>query len=720
GEPMGMAYLSAIYNDVKFPPHDPWLSGWTLNYYYWGQLMLATLSKLLGYEPRFTYNFSLSLLFALCFVSAFTLVYNMIKKYSYALFGAFLLALSGNFHTLEFILDKIGNANNLSHFLGSIWVFQFIWDPTRIYPSHAITEMPFFSYLYGDLHAHNIVIPVTVFGFALIYNVILQTNKTIYFHKTFGDSWANILISLFMISLVLGAMLPMNTWNFPPLLIFIGLTFIIIGINLFRDSFKFSRKIKPEILINNILFSIGVAIVATLIVAFVSYLLFLPFHSEFQSPYKTVPHLISKAERVSLYGMFKYFSVFFFVIFAYIYFVLSKGVDNFIKKISLSKIKIKKFNFDKIMQIFEKIVDKINSNFNLSLKFYLTAFSAIVFLIVFGFVQDTFAFLFVMAVVTLWVLFFTKDRNEIFSLLLFFVSVGNIWGTEIYFVADGRMNTVFKFYMVAWTMLSISIPYLLYKVLENLKLFSNLKTNDWLYIFGIFITLLLISVVTRIFDLRTVKHNFHYVLIIVVLFGSVFVYFIKHKLSKWIFIGSFIFLLFPALLYPILSSIIKMDICSLGFKQKPRIDGIVFMKDLEQRYGSYRDYDKYDYQTIEWINKNFKKIEPILEMHGEWMYTGSSRISIYTGMPTFIGWGYQVSQQSGRDGEVRSRIRMTEYIYAAKDLIDIRRMMKEYGLKYFYIGTIEKRLFPDCIKLADIGEVIYQNEGATLYRLKEE
>src|ERR1035437_8495568 len=87
GEPMGMAYLSAIYNDVKFPPHDPWMSGFTLNYYYWGQLMLATVSKALGYAPKITYNLSLSLLFALSFTAAFSLSYNMTGKYKYAVLG---------------------------------------------------------------------------------------------------------------------------------------------------------------------------------------------------------------------------------------------------------------------------------------------------------------------------------------------------------------------------------------------------------------------------------------------------------------------------------------------------------------------------------------------------------------------------------------------------------------------------------------------------------
>lgn len=719
GEPMGMAYLSAIYNDVKFPPHDPWLSGWTLNYYYWGQLMLATLSKLLGYTPGITYNLSLSLLFALCFVGAFTLVYNMTKKYSYSLLGAFLLSLSGNFHTLEFILDKLVNANNLSQFINSTGVFQFIWDPTRIYPTPVITEMPFFSYLYGDLHAHNIVIPVTVFGFALIYNVVLQSNKTINFLKNLGDSWFNICLSVFTIALVSGAMLPMNTWNFPPFFLLVAGSFFIIGLNLYRKNYKVSKKAKLQDIAKNILLSAGTATGVVFILALLSYVLFLPFHADFQSPYKTVPHYISKAERASLYVMFKYFSVFFFVIFAYIYFVLNNGIKSFKKQISLPRTGIKKFDFNKILKLLEKVLDKINNNFNLSVKFYIVTGTGILFLLVFGFVQDTFAFLLIMTIVVLWVLFATRDRTEIFSLILLLISIGIIWGTEIYFVADGRMNTVFKFYMVAWTMLSIAIPYLLYKITEEIKLFFKLKKMDWFYIAGVALFLIILSVVVRFFDLKSVRHYLSVVLITTILLGSLFVYFFKGKAGKYIFIGSFIFLLIPAILYPLFGSIIKMDICSLGFKQKPRIDGLLYMKNLQQRFGSVRDFDRYDYETIEWINKNFKNIEPILETHGEWMYTGSSRISIFTGMPTFVGWGYQVSQQSGRGVEVSSRTRMTDLIYNATDLNESKRLMKENGLKYFYIGTIEKKLYPDCMKLSEIGNIVYQNEQATLYKLIE-
>ena len=229
GEPMGMAYLSAIFNDVKFPPHDPWLYGFTLNYYYWGQLLLASISKLGGILPQISYNLSLSMLFALCFLTAFTLVYNITGRYKYGLFGGFLLAMAGNFHTLTYIYSKIIYAISFKQIISGIIRFQFIWDPTRIYPHPVITEVPFFSYLYGDLHAHNIVIPFAVLFIALLYNMVKEDSL---------KKGYKIVLYLFFLSLFLGSMWPMNTWNYPPMVI---LTFVVLcigGIKILYDKIQ--------------------------------------------------------------------------------------------------------------------------------------------------------------------------------------------------------------------------------------------------------------------------------------------------------------------------------------------------------------------------------------------------------------------------------------------------------------------------------------------------
>src|SRR3954470_21288263 len=50
-KPMDMAFINAVNTSSHFPPHDPWMSGETLNYYYLGHVVLAWPLKLLGLRP---------------------------------------------------------------------------------------------------------------------------------------------------------------------------------------------------------------------------------------------------------------------------------------------------------------------------------------------------------------------------------------------------------------------------------------------------------------------------------------------------------------------------------------------------------------------------------------------------------------------------------------------------------------------------------------------
>ena len=43
---MEVAFINAILHSPTFPPHDPWLSGYAISYYYFGYVMAAMLAKL--------------------------------------------------------------------------------------------------------------------------------------------------------------------------------------------------------------------------------------------------------------------------------------------------------------------------------------------------------------------------------------------------------------------------------------------------------------------------------------------------------------------------------------------------------------------------------------------------------------------------------------------------------------------------------------------------
>src|ERR671929_225260 len=72
-KPMDMAFVNAINASDHFPPHDPWLSGADLNYYYLGHLAMALPIRVLGLAPDHGYNLALALVFGLAAAAVFTL-----------------------------------------------------------------------------------------------------------------------------------------------------------------------------------------------------------------------------------------------------------------------------------------------------------------------------------------------------------------------------------------------------------------------------------------------------------------------------------------------------------------------------------------------------------------------------------------------------------------------------------------------------------------------
>lgn len=324
-----------------------------------------------------------------------------------------------------------------------------------------------------------------------------------------------------------------------------------------------------------------------------------------------------------------------------------------------------------------------------------------------------------MAAAGLWLLFSTRDRDEVFALLLLLTSVGMIWGTELFFVGDSRMNTVFKFYMVSWTFLSICAPYLLFRVAGAMKkVFRPVKYGGYMAA-GAGLAFLLAAGALHYADAHTGGNYMAALFIVAVIVMPAMLYAFRDRVGKYAFIGAFIFLIVPAALYPLFSTGIKMSMCSSnpGFNG-PHIDGLKYMETAAPRQFAAKDFDKYDYMAIDWINRNFREITPILEAPGTDMYSGLSRISIFTGMPTLVGWGYQVGQQSGRGSKVAENTQTASAIYSAADLNNSRALMEKAGIRYFYIGTIERNIFPNCVKLAGIGDPVFQCPGSALYKLK--
>ena len=77
-KPMELAFINAILRSPSFPPHDPWLAGYGISYYYFGYLIVAMLSGLSGAAAPVGFSLGLVTSFSLAGLGVYGVVYNLL------------------------------------------------------------------------------------------------------------------------------------------------------------------------------------------------------------------------------------------------------------------------------------------------------------------------------------------------------------------------------------------------------------------------------------------------------------------------------------------------------------------------------------------------------------------------------------------------------------------------------------------------------------------
>ncbi len=341
-KPMEFAYLNAIIRSTTLPPFDPWFAGGYINYYYYGHFIVANLTKLTGIMPEVAFNLAVPTFFSLSVAAVGSLTYNVAEaargrlgwrpgfrriahwpSLATAGLAIFLTLLAGNVVSALQAFSRVAGASawdittpvigplvNLAGGAVTIVIGQApfdydFWAPSRAINRNAfevgqvgpITEFPFFTFLFADLHPHMIVIPISLtllaVGFAALHQAAawrrLSTGRRIAYESA----------SIVLMGLLLGTARWTNAWDQAT---FTFLAIAMLGI----AEWSAARKISAGV--------IGRWILKVLSLFVVSSILFWPAADNYLSPVDGV-HLAQQTTSVrDFLGHFGAFVIFAFVV----------------------------------------------------------------------------------------------------------------------------------------------------------------------------------------------------------------------------------------------------------------------------------------------------------------------------------------------------------------------------------------------------------------------
>jgi YYY domain-containing protein len=79
-KPMELMFINGIMNSPTFPPRDLWLSGYSISYYHFGYVMTSMLALFTGVPATMAFNLMIALIFGLSAVVAYGILYNLLAN----------------------------------------------------------------------------------------------------------------------------------------------------------------------------------------------------------------------------------------------------------------------------------------------------------------------------------------------------------------------------------------------------------------------------------------------------------------------------------------------------------------------------------------------------------------------------------------------------------------------------------------------------------------
>ena len=706
-KPMEMMFINSILKSDTFPPHDSWLSGYSISYYYFGYVMSSILVMLSGVLSSTGFNLMLASVFAMAAVSAFGIVNDMLalreisegsslKVRKGSLLSPLFILIIGNLEGFLEILHSLHifwNADGTSAFWNWIGLKELTeapnrlptWDPTgrsgiwwwrasRVVGDTAlegsvkevIDEFPMFSFELGDLHPHVLAIPFVLFAVGIALNALVKALHTDHEGPYFTEGLIRDDLSLrdtrmvrwicspdfWLTAVCIGALLFLHMWDFP---FYFGLYCLCITAAYVR---KFGWNRNAFAVFFETAFPLGAGCILSYILFFMSF--------------------SSQAGGIALSGVFVTRPVHFIIMFGFFLipilwwqFSLLGNCGKTAKRFGTTAaliiflaltfmecvgfIALVLIRNGNVGGILGEAAGSFTSMQQIStvengLKGFLSRRAAAL---------PTLLILFLMAGLAFILIRQTASSAEmpenaapshiidVFCSLMVLIAAALVIFPEFFYLRDlfgTRMNTIFKFYYQAWILFGLAAAYGCAELGKRMQ-----------------------------------------------------------AAGKTVFVFIMSLMTAAVLVYPVFCTAGKWE--SLTHKQSLTLDGAAYL------HTSRND----DWMGLLWLDQAEPGI--VLEKVGS-SYSGDNIVSTFTGLPAVMGPAGHESQWRGGYNEIGSRSDDIQRIYethsweTAKDLIDT------YGVRYVFIGSAEKSAYNIQEKKFERNlNKVYDSGNCTIYQV---
>jgi YYY domain-containing protein len=720
---MEIMYLNSISRSEYFPPHDAWLSGYAISYYYFGYVMVAMLTRLSSFAAHLTFNVGVALLFALACTAAFSIVYNLVKKadqeadplaentsggkpIAFGFLGAILVAVLGN---LEGFLEMLYSARLLPE---GFWRWLDIvninepfdlaaapslmptrsgwwwWRASRVIHDldplgspmgiQPIDEFPGFSFLLGDMHPHVLALPFVLLALAIALKALLEGADRVEGTEDRSrceGGWAGWLEPVkrlgLIIPLCLGALAFLNTWDFP---IYWFVFVAAHGLGRWRRHGGLTRPFWRDVMVTG-----GAA-------AVLGFLLYLPFYIGFQSQAGGILPTIYVGTRFRQY----------FVMFGPFLVAIAGLLAALILQIRRERPGTR---------------------------------------LIRGWVGWTAALVVLplgLMLLIVFALLLLPQGAELLEGIRRTPAVYEIVGDEPWLTLVGRLLLV---KLRTWVMPVVVaamagaglvlLQRLSLQGAEDREQGGSLRQPSICFallcaVVGLLLTLS-VEYIYLIDNFRvrmnTIFKFYFQGWVLMAIASSVAVYWLGQGFSKpggkrwgWLrtpTLVGFWLLVAMGLVYPVLGNISRAG----NFDHPPELDGTVYLA------ASQPD----DYAAITWLNEQVNGRPVILEAPGSGgsSYVYEGRVSALTGLPTLLGWAGHEGQwrgsydiQSARDPDIQT-------IYNTLDPQAALALLEQYDVTYVYVGPLERSKYdPRALaKFERFMDAVYQQDSVVIYKM---